>query len=339
MAHNLSSDNLGYNVALRKPAWHNLGVVFSDSPDLVEAFSRARLNYNLELVVSQFEYKGKMYKAEKSRQIVREPIEYDDDIVTGDPISLGEVSKDYYILQNSFLAEAFNSLSKRWPVESAGALGSGEKIFWTLDAGMVEINGQEVHQYFTGTDNKTGEEKTTFLYSPTVVVCQNTMLMATKSAVFTMNIRHSKGNEVVIRKVAGLADRMQAGVDQTNTIFADMGKAKFSIDDFRELLKYELYPEPEVKPNVMEIGGNGLIDVTKEISAMKEHQEACVSVMSRYNDEHSNNANTPWAGLMAVTEYEEHIRQGRGVGNYSNVMFGARSQIIKNAFAKLSVIS
>ncbi len=333
MSHNLASDLFGANVVIaRKPAWHNVGQVFQDSPDLVEGFSRARINYKLSLLPSYFQYEGKYYEVKESRQIVKEPLMTKLGLSDPEPKSLGEVSKDYKILQNSEIAEIFNPLSKKWPVESAGALGDGEKIFFTLAAGEIEINHQLVNQYFIGTDDKKGEEKTKFVYAPLVVVCQNTLLQAISSATFTINIRHTAGNKATLEKVAGLAERMQNGVDHTNEIFSEMGKVHFSLDDFKELLKYELYPEPVQKDNVLEAG----IDITKEISAMKLHQEACVEVMARYNDEHPENANTRWAGLMAVSEYEQHIRQGRGAGNYSNQLFGARSQIVKSAFSALA---
>jgi len=333
MSHNLAQDLFGAKlVVAREKAWHNLGIVFQDKPSLIEAFERARLNYKLEIIQSQFMWEGKSYNAAGEFHVVRAPIvdplgNMDSEI----PLSLGGVSKDYHILQNEDLATWFNPLSEIYPVESAGALGSGEKVFFTLDAGMVEINGEEIHQFFIVRDDKTGTEKTKILYSPVRVVCQNTLFAAERDATFTMNVRHSRGNDLILQKISSATEGMKRMVDHTNNIFGEFGKAKFSLEDFKEMIKY-LYPEPTRKENVMEVG----INVTQEIEKIKEMQNACVEIYSQYNDENPSMGNTKWNAYNVIPDFEQFHRVGRGEGQYNQMLFGTRSNIVRNAFSYLN---
>lgn len=327
-----NKDGKAMLVLAREPAWHHLGEVFTDKPELVEAFRRASLDYEISLIQGKFEWNGKLYEAKNNLMAVKHPVFMLGEIPgEEEPTYLGNVSSTYSIVQNMELAEMYNDLSKKYPVETAGALGDGETVFFTLDAGEVEVNGDLLHQFLLVSDNKIAMEKTKICYTPIRVVCQNTLMSGYSAANLTVNIRHTRGNKETLEKIAQLIGRIENGIEATNKLFAGMGKAHFSLEEFKELLATELYPQPKKEEKVFEVGE----DVTKEFQKLQEHQESCLALFSKFNDEHMAYANTSWAGLQAVVEYEDHVREGRGKGNYSNVLFGARSQIVKTAFSAL----
>ena len=83
-------------------------------------------------------------------------------------------------------------LSERYPVETAGAIGQGEKIFITLDAGGAEIAGEDHNLFYLITDHRDGSGALSMAFTPVRVVCQNTLSLGLSEAKVSVNLQHRK---------------------------------------------------------------------------------------------------------------------------------------------------
>ncbi len=138
--------------ASRKPAWHSLGKVFDDPTMTAErAFTDAGMDYEFSLEELTYEYKGVRIPTGKYG-IVRAPTTDDPT-----PYMAGVVQSTYKMLQPMAIARLIDAgIAGAMPVETVGALGKGETIFATLDAGVSDIKGEEIKLYFLVTDTLDG---------------------------------------------------------------------------------------------------------------------------------------------------------------------------------------
>lgn len=328
MAHNLFNKRYFG----RKPAWHNLGEVMKpgENPDLVEAFTRGKLNYNFQVVDILAVADGNYVEFPDRKMVVRNPT--DDDPVYR-PIEI--VSDHYSIVQNMEIAQMYNELSKKWPVETCGALGKGETIFATLDAGIVEIAGEEVKRFFLITDGKVGNLKTTIAYTPIQVVCQNTLNSGLAAADLKMDIKHFQGNKQKLQEIAEIAERLEDNAKFVNSLFGDMTKVKFSVDQFKELCEKVLFPAPEIPAK------DSGIEVTDEFMEARNkillQQKECVLVYQEYNDTRKGLAQNTFGAYSAVVDYVDFQpgRNSKTGGRYYSSLFGDRAKTKQTAFSNL----
>lgn len=328
MAHKIFAER----IELRgEPAWHKLGNVFPQDQQvtLVEATKRV-VDYSV-LETPVYAYAGGEYILIKDRKaLVRTP-------TVDDPIyrPFEVVSQGYKTVDEFVLADIFNEISLTWPVETIGVLNHGQTLFATLDAGMTDIKGDLMHQFFLLTDSKDRRSATIAAYTPMRTVCWNTLTSGLTQATLKMNVSHRGNNQDNLRRIAATIEQMQAMVEMTNSLFRDMAEARFSLDQFRELLRYSVYPDP-VKP----VEDNSkVINVTDEFNQaeferMLENQQAhrieAETLFTKFNDEHSNVAGTKWAAWNAIVELEDW-KPGRGQKRFTSAVFGQRAQAKEKA--------
>ena len=129
MAHNLFGSRF---LGRQEPAWHKLGEVFTDPISVSDAVLQAGLGYEVHL---ENLYVGDDYTPIPSHKaIVRQPTDDDPQRQV-----FGLASNSYKIIQNTELGKILDPLAKTWPVETVGALGKGETMFLSLDAGEHTI--------------------------------------------------------------------------------------------------------------------------------------------------------------------------------------------------------
>lgn len=313
-----------------KVAWHNLGTVFEKDRKLtlVEAMELV-IDYKIQLYPVYAKVGGQEILIPNRQAVIRTPTQ-DDPMHRG----LDVVSNSYQLVDDWHLAEIFNDASVQWQVETLGVLNNGKRMFATLDAGMVEIKGDLVHQYFLITDDKGGRASTKALYTPVRVVCNNTLSMGLSQSTFTTNVNHVSGNMKKIQVIADTIVEMQQSMEQINSLFGIMADTTFSMDEFKTNLINKLYPLPQ-KPTVEDT----FIDVSEEFEKLYEkqtqHQEACVELFNKFNDEQPQLANTKWGAYNSVTELEDW-KAGRGQRQFTSAVFGQRAQVKSMAFDLLN---
>lgn len=312
-----------------EPGWHHLGTVFPADRriSLVEAAKESGVAFDTKLVPVYAMVDGNLVDIPDRRAVVREPL---DSEIGWTPLDV--VGKNYKLVTNLQICETFDELSYIYPVETIGALGDGERFFAALDAGMVDIKGDPVHQFFSLYDAKNGRDATKIFYTPIRLQCENTLRLGLQVATLTLNVAHTMGNVKKLEKIAALALDMQQRITRVNELFTDMASTSLSLQDFKKALAM-VYKDP--KP----IEDETVIDVTEEFFRMKEtmqdHREAAELLYAQFNDEHPSLANTTWGAWNAIVELEDW-KEGRGQGQFSSALFGERALVKQTAFSVLS---
>lgn len=329
MAHNLSmTDKInGYRFCYSgEPGWHKLGTKISKGTTLVEAGQVADVYYDV-ILQPKFSYLPDSIMpvtVPEEVGIWRAPMAGDNSWCY-----FGSASDNYEIMETKKLFDAFGPLADKWNVETVGAIGKGDTIFFVLDAGIVEVNGDEIHQYFMVTDNKSKKQATSVVFTPIRTVCENTLISGLAASKMNVAIKHYKGVTQKIIDVASTANNMVRMMETTNEIFSNMAKIRFSVTDFQKIVEDIIYPSP-----ILEEGENVTEAFLKMKEKAEESQMVSVELFSRLNDENSKAANTAWNAYNAITEWESH-KPGKGISQYKDLYFGKRADTMTLAFNAL----
>ena len=314
--------------------------------DAVEAVESVGLNYNVVKVplagLVQTDIGTQLILAENKVMIAREPTDDDPQYRC-----FGVAGPDYGIIQNINLARALDRLTKEWPVETVGALGKGETVFFTLDAGHIDIKGDIIHEYFLVTDTKDGKTTMRIAYTPVRVVCQNTLVLGLKEATISAALEHTPGIEGEVNFRVGLIEQMIKVKTQIAMSFHQMSEVFLNDDDLDFILE-QAYPTPKkpAKAQLLETAFDeldiqALGDLYTEASeavALWEYycaravtlRTAAKTLFEKINDEYPMIAGTPWAAYNAVVESADYRRGTETV--QESALFGARAAEKKRAF-------
>lgn len=326
MAHELFGERF---MARGEPGWHGLGTVFPADRKitLVEAAHEAGVAYETKLAPVYAMVGDDFIEILGRKAVIREP---QGDEQYWQPLDV--VSENYKLVDNLEFCQTFNGLSEIYPVETIGALGNGERMFAALDAGMVDIKGDLVHQYFSLYEDKTGRASSKIIYTPVRFVCMNTIRMGIDMATLTLNVAHTTGNVKKMERIAQLALDMNKRMTSINQLFMNMAVTPFSLDEFKRAVMriYPVPPEPEELT---------IINVSEEFSkladSMRQHQEAATELFLKWNDEQPKLANTQWGAYNAVVELEDW-KKGRGTGQFSSALFGERANTKMQAYSVIA---
>ncbi len=324
MAHNIFAQRIELR---EKPGWHNLGNVFpkDEKLSLVDATKRV-VDYEVLSVPVYAEIGGEFILIKDRSALVRTPT-IDDPIYR--PFEV--VSQTYKLVDNFILADIFNAASLEWPVETIGVLNHGQTLFATLDAGMFEIKGDLIHQFFLLSDSKDRRSATLAAYTPMRVVCKNTLTIGFAQATLKMSISHSGQNQTYLRKIAVSIQQMQGMMDNTNALFDGLARTPYSLNEFKAILAQSIYPDPILPDDAVDVTG----EFDRLMSKQLDHRLAAEDLFVKFNDEHPNIGGTKWAAYNAVVELEDW-KPGRGQAQFTSSVFGQRAQKKQNAFAVLS---
>jgi len=336
----------------REAAWHNLGTVFTDDIDASEAFERAGLTYKIStepLKVSVDTIFGtQLIEVPNKAAIVREPTHDDPDFKV-----FGVVGSDYEFLQLTDIAELLNPLTETWPVETVGALGDGEKIFVSLDAGEDTIAGEDYKNYFLLNETITGKSAMKFVFTPVRVVCQNTLNLGLAQATVSANVKHGRGFSDFTTWLLTLVNELQASMTTSRQALEHFAKVALTAEDVRDVLM-AVYPYPkrpaklELMHDLEDSETEAAVALYNEASRANEvwgyyvdradtFRNAAIMLYNKFNDEYPDNGGTAYALFQAVCESADW-RAGRGEIDASAV-FGARSLEKRRAWNALEFVA
>ena len=184
-------------VGFREPAWHGLGTVFHEKLTVSQAVELADIGFEIHKVPNYARVETGRFSEQgtpivhsiptKSFSVLREPTHDEPEWQV-----LSTVGEQWTPIQTNDLAVMLDPLSERYPVETAGAIGQGEKIFITLDAGESEIAGEDHHLYYLVTDHRDGTGALSMAFTPVRVVCQNTLSLGLNEAKVNVTLQHRK---------------------------------------------------------------------------------------------------------------------------------------------------
>lgn len=269
MSHNLEFRNGSYStVSAKEVPWHNLGTVLDHKMTSEEAIRLARLDFTVEKGPLYVKYlneinnqRGKEYKANFGT--------YRTD--TG--FVLGIVGSDYTVIQNTEVFNFFDDIVDKDEAifETAGVLGQGQVIFVTAKLPEdINVRGDLIKQYLLLSTSHDGTGAINILFTPTRVVCQNTLNLAL--SVKTRNkvkIKHTKNaNERIIqaKDILGISRKYKETLKQN---MEHLVSIKMDTDTTRYAIN-KVFLSPEEESSLVKLG---TLDAkrSKDISTRKSN--------------------------------------------------------------------
>jgi phage/plasmid-like protein (TIGR03299 family) len=305
----------------KQAAWHGLGQIVQDYPTSAQAIAFAGLDYTV--------VKAPLFaKGADPLVSFAVPDQYAT-MRTDNNAVFGVVGKDYQIVQNADAFAFFDAIvggGDGIMYETAGALGSGERIFITAKLpGYIRVgNGDDVtEKYIFLTTSHDGSGSITAAFTPVRIVCQNTLNAAMRSASNVVRIRHTAGAKERLEqahKVMGLADTISA---QLEGIFNEWAEVKIQDNDVKKLIQLALCPNKET----FDLLKKGAVD---ELSAV--YKNACEAAfeyaMADDTQLMPTTKGTLFGAYNAVTGYYQNVRSFKtGEDKVKSILLGGTAQI------------
>ena len=330
----------------REPAWHKLGDTFPADAKITasEAMARCNILFGIDKFPQVVKMPDGTELETKSYAVVREP-------TVDDPINrvLATVGKEWTAIQAKDLGKMLDPISEQFPVETAGSVGKGEKIFITLDAGESKIAGEDHKLFWLVSDHRDGTGALSIAFTPVRVVCQNTLVTGLRRSKVSVTLKHNKSIQAdtsfyldIFSQMARTQESVVTAMDSLTTVTLK----KKQIDQIVEAS----YPTAS-KPSRLRLSdGVSSDDVPstvwlKILNDRKHHQEEYEKRQARtdrikenayeridiFNQESGQFANTPWAIYNAIVETEDYRRGWELSGT---ALFGQRAEAKARAFNK-----
>ena len=331
----------------REPAWHRLGEVFTEPMSMTEAIKKANIDFHIAkhpVVVQLDNGESIDLLPTKNFAVVREPVPDDNQHRV-----LSIVGKQWTPIQATDLGRMLDPVTEQYPVETIGALGHGEKIFMTLDAGDSKICGEDHNLYFLVTDSRDGMGALQIAFTPVRVVCQNTLTAGLASAKISVRLTHTRNIESDTEWYIGLFNKMTVAKDEAIGLMNTLANVNNITQEDANRVINSAYPDAsaprrltlsrsitsdDVPANVWSKLMMDKKDLLEEFDKRKDRVElirkGARERYSAFNDEFPNLARTPWAVWQAVCETEDYRK---GHKDSSTTLFGARAEAKARAFA------
>lgn len=322
MAHNLNIVNgkasMFYNGV--KP-WHSLGTKVEGLLTSAEAIVAAGLDYTVEKIPVQYIFNGEVKTNDSHFNTVRTD--------TGD--ALGVVGKRYEVLQNKGAFSLFDAIAstKDAIYETAGALGKGEKV-WLLAKlpGYIRTVGDDVtEKYLLLSNSHDGSGSVQVMFSPIRVVCQNTLNVAIKQKLRSINLRHTAN----IGEKVKLAQEALGIMSQQFSIFEEASQKLASVQVTHKTLK-EYVVSTGLVPTVL--------DEKDQSSRARNIMEQVSNLFERGKGAELDGARgTLWGAFNAVAEYVDHYRGPSLENRAQSLLYGSGANLKQEAFERALVLA
>jgi hypothetical protein len=332
----------------RTPAWRMIGQSFEGPTSASQANVQADLNYRVtkEPLYAHIDtppFGTASVEVPNRFALMREATQADPQ-----HRCFGIVSSTYNVLQNEDIARFLDPLTERWPIDTAGGLGYGETVFYSMKSGSHQVKGEELDLYFLVTDTKDGGSSLRIAFTPVRVWCKNTLLAGLRQSVVDVALSHHQDvtRELDFRmKLLHQMQDLQATMVGSFTRMAETVLLPHNVDEILKLV----YPEP-ARPRkaqlvLDELGdderamlpGEVLSEAT-DIQGRYEYyanlsgvrRESVKTLLGRFNDEFPKTANTAWALYNTVVENED-FRTGPE-SMFESALFGKRAATKRRAF-------
>jgi phage/plasmid-like protein (TIGR03299 family) len=186
----------------------------------------------------------------------------------------GVVGNRYRVVQNIEAFGFFDSIVGEGKAiyETAGVLGKGETIFLTAKLpGNIELPGKDIIDlYLLFTMGHDGTTPISVMFTPTRVVCANTLAVALGNGRNKVLIKHTKSAIDKIKEagiVMGLATKAN---DATKEILEAMAKVRISDDQLTEYIKL-VFLTAEERQRLALTGDHRIAEIaTRTIGTMEQ---------------------------------------------------------------------
>ena len=317
----------GFTVAT--PAWHGLGKVLAEAPDIESAVEMAGVGWTVEehpvfadlgqSVDSVASPSDRMVQAARYKALVRSDTQR----------VLGVVGADYQPVQNRDAFRWFDFLLHDGDatLETGGSLRDGRRV-WVLAKlarnGTAEVlPGDEVNSYILLSNAHDGSMGVWITFTPIRVVCMNTLSAA---------LRGLGENDVKAGRALTFTHTrsVQTQMDLAKNL-VDLASRRFdaNMDRYRVMTKVPMG----------DAAFEAYIDEVFQVEDDRRAQDlrAWTDLRGLYEDgpgaEIPGVRGTVWAGFNAVTAWLDHVRGRTDDGRLESTWFGDSRRVRQRAFA------
>jgi len=338
MAHNLN-----YNVqtgkhsffSVKEKAWHNLGTIVQDYPTSAEALKFAGLDYTVEKRPLFTVDNGEPHRDEPDYTVYSE-IEVPDyfaTIRTDTEEVLGVVGKDYEIVQNVQAFDFFDSIvgSKEGILyETAGALGKGERIFITAKLpDYIRVGRNDcIEKYLFLTTSHDGYGSITAAFTPTRIVCNNTLNAALRNKTNCIRIKHTANVQdrlKVAHQLLGISNQL---ANELEGVFNQWAKVRITDSEVKRLIQFAMAPNKETVESLR----NGEFE---ELSTVYKNtvENVFEYAMSSPTQQEETTKGTLFGAYNSVTGYFQNVHNYKNEeSKFKSIMYGTGLQRSQKAF-------
>ena len=330
--HNLFNERF---FSLRRPAWHGLGTVSDTEIPAVQAFNQMT-PFIVALEPLFLDMDGK--RVESAYQaITRYPVPDDPEFRV-----FGVVGSQYTLVDPLTVCEVYDE-NVSTPVETMGALGSGDTFFLTTKLPSYDIKGDEVENYMLVVSPYGGNEAMQVRVTSIRVVCQNTLMAAKRASVETYRIVHKSNAVRDLRAwMAGVSFRSNDRAARMAVTYQKMSErplVKVEVDPLLE----RIYPAPrpfQESPDV-ETTRQRQEWFESNISAVTRHREAVRQIFegAGLGQETPAARGTAWGLFNAVCEWEQYRPTSRQSSAWSDMLVGGRATTSALAYDVLAEVA
>lgn len=230
-------------VSHKQKAWHELGQIH-DRPMLAsEALELGGLNY----IVEKMPLRTTWNDPNGGKKIIEIPNTVATMRMDTGSI-LGVVGSNYQIVQNRDAFSFFDAIVGEGAAiyETAGALGNGEIFFITAKLPKIIKVGKDVtEQYLFITSSHDGTHATAAAFTPTRIVCANTLNVALSNAGHMVKIRHTRNaleNLKQAHKLMGIVTKDASDLEQ---LLNRMAHVRMNDAQLRKFVELTIAPKME----------------------------------------------------------------------------------------------
>jgi phage/plasmid-like protein (TIGR03299 family) len=322
MAHNINfNEQTGKHsfFSVKEKAWHGLGQIVQDYPTSKEALQFAGLDFEVSK-------RPNIHRLDSGNEIISASSFYtyrpDTGAVLGD-----RLGKDYEVVQNADAFSFFDAIVDGDGIqyETAGALGKGEKIFITAKLpGYIKVgNDDMIEKYLFLTTSHDGFGSIMAAFTPTRIVCNNTLNAALRNCSNPVKIRHTANAKERLEeahKVMGISSQLSV---QLEGIFNHWAKVRITDKEVQKLIQLAMVPNKEVLQNIQ----NGELD---ELSTCFKNM--CDDVyeynMTSPSQQYETTKGTVFGTYNAITGYFQNVRNYKDdEAKMKSLLYGGTAQL------------
>ncbi len=327
MAHNLNVNEQTGKASffsVKEKAWHGLGQIVNDYPTSAEALRFAGLDYEVikeDICTTSFNDAGQAMDFNKRIKTHFATMRRD----TGDV--LGVVGKDYEIVQNTDAFNFFDAIvgGEGIQYETAGALGKGERIFITAKLpGYIKVGSNDlIEKYLFLTTSHDGFGSITAAFTPTRIVCNNTLNAALRNCSGSIKIRHTanaKDRLSEAHRVMGISNNLSGQLEE---IFNEWSRVRITDQHLQRLIQLAMVPNKEVLKNIQDAKFDELSTAFNNV-CNSVYEYAMISP----TQQEETTKGTVFGAYNAVTGYFQNVRNFKNdEAKLKSLLFGGTAQM------------
>ena len=288
MAHQIENANGRDMFVGAQDAWHRLGQVTGEDFDF-ERIKTIRPEIASSLTKRALVVAGTDSPVESHAAIVRD---YDQKVV-------GVVGSEYGLVTPEEAYEWASAISEygEIPLVSAGNLRGGSQFFFTLRMGTEAPAGIEYTPYVSVVSSHDGSQPLQAIFSPTIVVCANTLALAQSNAASKVTLRHTSRIQDRMDIALETLRTSLESVKATNSLMSAL--AGIRVPSFTNLLD-ELLP---------------LLDEEGARATRRANTRGDIRALMGSEMVNDDLRNTAWAFVQGVNTWENWVKPSKRSGS------------------------